>query len=215
MIAFVLVALVMAGSNLVFAQDAELNALRGILVPMRGQPLAHAAVRGANAQLTVVKHQLRDWIESRLVDFPQRGSEAALARDWNALLQKAEITCSTDRTVAGEFCPTESQIGYLGQLRLSRQQEFLLVETAVGIECGYDESAYLYAWNGKGWDRLWSTEQLIYTEKQYAPQTIHAVQVSKGQAGQKSRLVLTLGSNPHCTSNWQPVFYRLWRLGPK
>ena len=205
----------MAGSTLASAQDLELTAMRTILVPLRGQPLAHPEVRGATAQFTPIKHQLRDWIESRFDEFPERGAEAVLARELNATLQKLELTCSTNRNAPGEYCPIESLVGYLGPVRLSRQQEVLLVETAVGIACGYDESAYLYRWNGQQWNRVWSSEQLVYTEKQYTPQMFHAVKVSAGRPGQKNHLVLTLGSNPHCTSNWQPVFYRLWRIAEK
>ena len=209
----VLVALFMAGAEMAVAQESLLTALYAALVPLRAQPQARPEVRGASPQFTTLKHQLRDWVESRLVDFPQRGSEAALAQELNAVLLKAELTCSTNRGGPAEYCSSESFVGYLETLRVTRQQEFLIVETGMGIICGYDESAYLYRWNGSKWQRLWSSEQTIYTEKQYVPQTIHAVQISPVRAGQKQRLVLTLGSNSWCSSNWHPVYYRLWRIG--
>lgn len=195
------------------AQESLLTALNAALVPLRAQPQARPEVRGAAPQFTTLKHQLRDWVESRLVDFPQRGSEIALAQELNAVLLKAELTCSTNRGGPAEYCSSESFVGYLGTLRVTRQQDFLIVETSVGIICGYDESAYLYSWNGSKWQRLWSSEQTTYTEKQYVPQTIHAVQISPVRTGQKQRLVLTLGSNSWCSSNWHPVYYRLWRIG--
>ena len=195
------------------AQESLLTTLHEALVPLRAQPLARPEVRGATAQFTTVKHQLRDWVESRLADFPQRGSESAFTQELNAALLKAELTCSTNRGGPGEYCSGESFIGYLGALRVLRQQEFLIVETGVGIICGYDESAYLYRWNGSKWQRLWSSQQTVYAEKQYVPQTIHSVQVSPVRTGQKQRLVLTLGFNPWCSSNWHPVYYRLWRIG--
>jgi hypothetical protein len=89
----------------------------------------------------------------------------------------------------------------------------VVVETGVGIECGYDESAYLYAWSKEGWRRVWQNEQDVYTEKEYRPQTIYSVAVSGWNKGNEY-LVLTLGSESWCSSTLHNVYYRAFRLGP-
>ena len=60
-----LLALLLLGSPiLALAQDTRLDAIRAILLPMR--QLEPLKARGATPAFTTVKHQLRDWIESRL-----------------------------------------------------------------------------------------------------------------------------------------------------
>ena len=43
-------------------------------------------------------------------------------------------------------------------------------------------------------------------------QTIHSIQISEPDAN-GSRLILGLGSRPGCASGFQPVYYRVWRIG--
>ena len=52
--------------------------------------------------------------------------------------------------------------------------------TAVGISCGFDESAYVYAWDGQRWRRAWEHERTTYTPKAYLPQIIHDVTDADG-----------------------------------
>ena len=62
-----LLALLLLSSPLVIhAEDGRLAAIRALLLPMRANQLANLKSRGATSSLTTVKHQLRDWIESRL-----------------------------------------------------------------------------------------------------------------------------------------------------
>ncbi len=93
-----------------------------------------------------------------------------------------------------------------------RSDEFLILTTASGIVCGYAQSAYIYRWVGEKWTRIWQNEQNTYTEKDYAPQNLHAVLISHASSSNDS-VVLTLGSYPWCSSNWQVVYYRLFPLG--
>jgi hypothetical protein len=97
---------------------------------------------------------------------------------------------------------------------VSRDREFLIIQTAVGIWCGYDYSAYIYRWNASQWQRVWENEQTTYAEKKYFPQMLHAVQISEpDQDG--NRLVMTLGSQPGCSSAFQPVYYRVWSMNSR
>src|SRR5581483_39606 len=102
-------------------------------------------------------------------------------------------------------------LGYLDKIEVTRENGFLIVKTAVGLFCSSDYSAYVYAWQSDKWHRVWENEQNTYTEKDYAPQIIHAVHVSVPDKDGK-RLVLTLGSRAGCIPAFIPVYYRLWQL---
>jgi hypothetical protein len=110
-------------------------------------------------------------------------------------------------------CPDWTLLGVLNPIELRRTQGFLVLKTGVGIECGFDESAYLYSWSDEGWRRVWQTEQNVYEEKAYQPQTIHKVLVSP-YSRTNNYVVLTLGSESWCMSNLHNVYYRVFRLGP-
>ena len=75
--------------------DAQLDALRGILIPMRGAAPGSGGPRGATSQLTIAKHQLRDWVESGLRGLAQADDEGELQRKLN--LQLAGLVCSEAR----------------------------------------------------------------------------------------------------------------------
>jgi hypothetical protein len=104
-------------------------------------------------------------------------------------------------------------LGYLGVVTVQRSGSFLIVTTGVGIECGYDQSAYIYTWTGEKWTRIWQNEQDTYTEKEYWPQTLQSVVISP-YSPTNDYLVLTLGTESWCASNWHNVYYRVFRLGP-
>ncbi len=189
------------------AQDAPLAALRATILSLREHPNDHRDTRGATPALTMAKHQLRDWIESRLAGFPSGGDEAVLAEQLHAGLRDFKLFCDDDR----ECFP--SNLGYLDEIRVNREQGFLVVRTAVGIWCGYDYSAYIYQASGGHWQRIWEDEHNTYTKTGYLPQMIHEVRITEPDAS-GSRLLLTLGSRPGCALAFPPVYYRVWRVRP-
>jgi hypothetical protein len=189
--------------------ETSLDALRTALLSLRVGPAELGATRRATPQLTVAKHALRDWVESQLPALAQRGDEGALARNLNAELRNAKLFCGEDPK-----CPDWTEMGFLEEIKLWRSGVFLIVQTGVGIDqCGFDESAYLYSWSAEGWKRVWQTEQNTYTDKEYKPQILHSVLVSPYNRS-NDYLLLTLGYNPWCTSNWQSLYYRIFRPGP-
>jgi hypothetical protein len=185
------------------AQDRQLSALRATLVSLRLHADDHRETRGATPELTLAKHQLRDWIELRLSGFPQNGNEDMLARELGDRLLEAELVCEPRCRM--------SILGFIDKVRIGREREFLVIRTSVGIWCGYDDSAYAYQWTGNRWQRIWESEQDIYAPKRYLPQDIHAVHISPPDRD-GSRLVLSLGAQPGCSSAFQPVYYRVWRV---
>jgi hypothetical protein len=194
------------------AEDVKLNSLRATLLSLRKQVNQHGETRGATPQLTVAKHQLRDWIESRLPPLKHEHDEVIAASQLNEALREANLFCSDSPDRGEDQCSGETELGYLDEVKL-KFSEFLIVQTAVGIDCGYDESAYIYQRSGDHWVRRWQSEQNTYTEMVYVPQTLHAVLISPAGIND-SRVVLTLGSQPWCSSNWRSVYYRLWRMTP-
>ena len=191
------------------AQDAGLAALRVTIMSMRQQPNASRETRGATPELTTAKHQLRDWIESLLIRFAEKGDEAALSGEIHNGVRDSQLFC-VDFNL--ECFP--SSRGFVDEVQLSRESGLLIVRTAVGIWCGYDYSAYVYRWTDNRWRRIWENEQNTYTEKNYRPQMLHAVQISEPDAA-GNRLVMTLGSQPGCASAFQPVYYRVWPMNAR
>jgi hypothetical protein len=189
-----------------------LNALGSSLIGMRGKAPGSDGLRGATPQLTVAKHLLRDWVESRLRALPESGDEGALERKLNAELREAKLFCSAG-TQDQQPCPDGTLLGFLSDLQFRRSGSFLILQTSVGIECGADESAYLYSWSGEGWRRVWQTEQNTYTKAVYKPQTIHSILISP-YSRTNDYMVLTLGSESWCSSSLHDVYYRAFRLGP-
>jgi hypothetical protein len=173
---FYLTFLIVFGSS-GLARDARLDALRSTVMALRRRPPHSGGTREATPQLTVAKHQLRDWVESRLAGFAERDDEGALERRLNAELRGANLSCGEDAPKEAQ-CPDWSFTGFLEELKVRRDGAFLIVQTGAGIECGYDESAYLYSWSGSSWRWVWQNEQNDYAEKAYRPQTLDAVLIS-------------------------------------
>ncbi len=187
-------------------QDAALAGVRPILQRLRAQVTDYSPTRGATSELTVAKHLLRDWIESQLGELPEDGDIRAFQLELNAALADAELFCTEFYIECGD-----NILGYVDGIRMSREREFLVVVTAPGVWCGYDESAYVYAWEGPGWQRIWENEQTRYTEEGYLPQTIHDVQLSSLDAN-GDRLLMTLGSQAACAGSFKDLYTRVWQL---
>ncbi len=206
---FVLLAVCWPG----LAEDTHLAALRSSLIAMRGKSPGSGAPRAATPQLTVAKHQLRDWVESRLATFTLRSDEGEFERSLNSELRQAKLFYADERAPEQQPSPDWTLSGFLGDLTLRRRAGFLILRTDFGIQCGYDQSAYVFSWSGEGWRRVWQTEQNTYTEKEYKPQVLHAVLISPYTKA-NDYMVLTLGSESWCWSTWHRVYYRAFRMGP-
>src|SRR5262245_49831953 len=182
MLAFLLVVLLQA------APIDPLAGLPAALRQLRDHLDEHRPTFGATPELTTAKHQLRDWVESRLTGLPNNFDTRAFAEELHAALGKAGLLCND----LVDQCDWNF-LGYVDDVRVSRADDLLVVVTATGIWCGYDESAYAYAWEGGRWRRVWEHERDTYTKERYLPQNIHDVLVSPPDAS-RSRLIVTLGS---------------------
>lgn len=189
------------------AQDARLAAIRQTVLGIRKYANDNQQLRGGIPQITVAKHQLRDWIESRLTTFSPTGNTAALTASFHAALRDAGLFCNND----SDCFPTS--FGFLDEIQIERRGDFLIAETAVGIgiRCGYDYSGYIYQWNNGKWQRVWENEQDDYSPAAYFPQLLHSVEISD-PAPDGTRLILTLGTQAGCLT-FKDVYYRVWQLG--
>jgi hypothetical protein len=190
------------------AQDALLAGLDATLTTLH----AHAADTpvanfGARPELTVAKHQLRDWIETQLDGLKDFDDIRTFSDRINKALEAVGVGAGDDPNL----------LGSLGEVRFSADSGFLIVTTGLGIFCQWDESAYAYQKSGNKWRRIWESEQNDYSESKYAPQHISEVHVARyfGPRGEEgSPYLMTLGHQDWCTSNWHPIYYRVWRIDP-
>jgi len=201
----VLVAMALAG--VAAAQDAQLAALHATLVELRSQA-PDPETMGASEKLTVVKHQLRDWIEGQLAGLEDEEDTKAFEVHMNQALEVVGAGGSSD---------DQNLLGSIGEVRFSSEGGLLVVITGVGIICQYDESAYAYKRVEGRWQRVWEEEQNDYRKDQYSPQIIDAVHVWQGwENGHKDGLpfVMTLSNFWGCASTWHDVTYQVWRVDP-
>ena len=204
------------------AQDATLTDLRAALLALRADPYGTPSTHGATPGFAAIKQQLRGWIEDRLGNFVRNGDELVLARELSADLFNGDLLCEASDGTLHDRCdrgPTVdySPRGFLGEIRLQLLQSgnILVLRTAVGVTCGYDESAYVYVWRNERWQLLLAAEQDTSGRRPFKPLHLDGVLVSAPAGNDDAdRLVLALGHPPRCSSNWYPVTYRLWRVSP-
>ena len=200
------------------AQDTHLDEIRRLLTPMRTGQAGDLKARGASPVFTTVKHRLRDWIESRLAVLTWNGvrwspDPVVLQERLNEELNAAGLVCGTGTKQA---CQEWSELGFLGPVGLEMKAgSLLVVTTRVGVQqCGYDDSAYAYRHDEHEWVRFWESEQNDYVEGKYFPQDLLGVWISPAnyypRRDRSEHLILTLGREPWCASNWHDVYYRVW-----
>jgi hypothetical protein len=185
---------------------APLAGLPATLRQLRDHLEENRSTFGATPELTAAKHQLLGWVESRLAGVPEGVDIRAFAETLHAALGGAGLLCND----LNDECD-RNFLGYVDDVRVSRAGQLLVVVTAMGIWCGFDESAYVYAWEGRQWRRVWEHEQDTYTQRDYLPQTIHDVQISTPDAS-GGRLLMTLGSQTICGGAFKDLYARAWRM---
>jgi hypothetical protein len=181
------------------AQDSGLRALQETLVSLR----AHGNI---TPELTVAKHQLRDWIEAQLSSVVHDDDVEPLERRVNDALKDVDAPARPDDQIL---------LGSIGNVRIQQEPGMLVVITGVGIPCQFDQSAYGYKRVDGRWKRVWETEQTDYAPEKYDPRFLTAVHVwqSYGKDQQAGpAYVMALGHSWGCSSNWHNVHYRVWRV---
>lgn len=184
------------------SSPSPLAAVRQTLRQLGEHVDEHRLTAGATAELTGAKHQFRDWIESRLAGFDQMIDPSAFQDVLHAGVKEAGLLC--------DDCEP-SYLGYVDDVRVTRTSGYLIIVTSMGIYCGYDESAYAYAWDNGQWRRIWEHEQNTYVPAQYQPLQVHDVQISSPDAA-GGRLLMLLGSQTICGGAFKDLYARVWHV---
>ncbi len=186
-------------------------------------------MRGADPLMMEVKHELRDWIEPQLLQLADKDDQGTvettdpseLVKTINAKLTAADLTCTDprsgkDRCQVGEF--NFDGTGYLTGISITKSgmsvgknYGVLVLETSLGIVCGFDQSASVYQWEESRWQRLIDDEQEIVPGKAYEPQILTAVYNSPQDEKTHAMSVLVLGQGTWCSSNWNVTYHRIWQ----
>ena len=185
-------------------QDKTFAGIESKLAELRKLPIPRAEDEFPPAFFEA-RDAVRDWLDTRMATMAEKGGEFEFTNTLNAELKAAKLLCPQCDSSMGSFSDAS---GYLGEVRLSRKGQMLQALTQVGVQCGFDENAYLYRWNGAKWERVWDGA-VKPRDGKYEPQVVDTVSVGESQKG-GPRLVSALAHFPGCKSTWQPVFYRLW-----
>ena len=95
-------------------------------------------------KLTIVKHELRDWVESRLATLPEQGDAGELERRLNSELREAGLFCGeANGAPCPDFASSGLLLGFLGD-KASAIWDFSDRTNGRRHRCGFDESAYVY-----------------------------------------------------------------------
>ena len=217
-------ALLLVAGGGALAQQTPPAELQAALSALRGHFAENPETGGASPAFDPIKHALRDWLLARLPpEKPTEESVAALAEAINTALREADLTCPAGNDADDGPCIHDRQffpLGYLDEVRLELHDWgdggiFLAVRAGLGVSCGFDVSAYLFAWSAGGWRLAWQGEQNDYAKERYRPGWIGEVGIGPRDEKTGARLVLTLGSNPACISSFQAAYLRLWRMGAR
>ncbi|HLY57341.1 MAG TPA: hypothetical protein VKS60_17395 [Stellaceae bacterium] len=200
--------------------DPKLVQLRTTLLPLRGHADEGKDEEGhrIGPVLMAAKLQLRDWVERRLGGLGPAADAASFEAAINGELDRSDLLCGGDRDEVAPRCMADEvsfdETGFVERIELKRLDDpsHLLLRTAVGVYCGVDESAYLYAWRGSAWRRVWEDEDDVAARGTHFPRHIDDVRTSPAGEGGDGALVLSSGNYDWCSSNIQGIFYGLWRL---
>lgn len=166
------------------------------------------STRGGSAYLDEAKHSLVNWVETQLGKLPADGNAEELQGNITRQLDNLGKApdCFDEYEETHNFANPSVEIRKIGPL--------LQVITSFDIECGTDDSAYLYEWDGRHWRRIWQIERNIDPKGHYEPQHLETISVLQPpKKGSRDHIVMALGRNEWCTSNWRTVYYSLWRSG--
>jgi hypothetical protein len=104
--------------------------------------------RDAGPELTPIKQRLHAWVDKTIASMTRDSDEAATAKQLSAEIETAGLMCDDGpkgSKKCGSYPDDYSRFdarGYLGNVAMSHMDcgRYLLVETDVGVRCGYDQS---------------------------------------------------------------------------
>lgn len=164
------------------------------------------------ALLTKLKHQLRDLVQKSL------DADANANAQTPAPVLQARVLASLRREGVSTGWPRDDvhTFGSVISVNVTRPRghaDLIAAATTVSVHCGSDSSLYLFRREGARWRLALADESNDYEDVSGARGRFD-FRVSPPDA-QGNYFVVAADVNPWCTSNWQMMRYRVFRVGPE
>lgn len=164
----------------------------------------------ARSLVATWKQQIRDFIGRELNAGPYRSAPAERIRaDLKAALAREGVPVSQE--ARPEPWGPYGWIGDLEVLRPAGHDRLLAVTVTQDISCGSDASLYLFQQDEHGWRLAFALESNGYEQVSGG---LGSFRFGVSPPDTKGGFFLVATSiNPWCSSNWQKIRYRAYRLG--
>jgi hypothetical protein len=214
----VVVLIVCAYSN-ARAADATLAEIHDELKPYRDRNVREKFDQLPASLRDKVIPQLADWIESVLPKPNDNIEPAIWAVQVNQMLKSNGLVEAELPESEIDFSTQASSLGFIAEIRVSQQDygHYLVVRTGIGGTCGYQDLALVFLREEDHWRRLWQSST---SADDKIPHFIDNVLISPRLDGYShhedlfhSRLILAIGNDYWCSSNWHSVHYQVSRIG--
>jgi hypothetical protein len=163
--------------------------------------------------LTELKHGLRDLIQVTLNDHSAPWQEPAAVAERILTTLQRHITFIHNPASRDEAAPySYGEINAIEIVQPVGYRDLLVATTTLGVVCGNDISFYLFRRMAGEW-------QLVVEQESNDYDTISgaqgAFQYAVSPAVADEFFMVTTNVNPWCTSNWQSLRYRVFRVGAR
>jgi hypothetical protein len=164
----------------------------------------------ARSLMTAWKQQIRDFIGRELNGGPYRNATAERIHDHlKAALAQEGVPVRREPSPG-----TEGPYGWIGDLEVQRPAghgRLLAVTVTQEISCGSDASLYLFQQDEQGWHLAFALESNGYEQVSGG---LGSFQFGVSPPDKKGGFFIVAASvNPWCSSSWQGIRYRAYRLG--
>lgn len=188
------------------AMNQEVDGYMDVRVPSATRPL-----------LTRLKHQLRDLIANTInTQEAQNDTPPQLRSRVLAALKQKGVELS-DPPFSEIWKPEEAVIvsyGHLTELEIEqpdRHPELLVVITTLAINCGHDNSFYVFKRNENQWAMILALEANGYEDVSGAQNGFDYAISPANEAG--DYFIVAADVNAWCSSRWQMLRYKILRIG--
>jgi len=164
----------------------------------------------ARSLMTAWKQQIRDFIGRELNGGPYQTATAERISDHlKAALAREGVPVRREPSPG-----TEGPYGWIGDLEVRRpagHDRLLAVTVTQEISCGSDASLYLFQQDEQGWHLAFALESNGYEQVSGG---LGSFQFGVSPPDKKGGFFVVAASiNPWCSSSWQGIRYRAYRLG--